>query len=89
MPITEALSIGVPVIASDLAVFREIAGDVPEFIEPLDGKKWQQVIADYTVAQSVPRAAQLERIKGFKPTTWDQHFQAVDTFLQRLERSAP
>ena len=89
MPITEALSIGVPVIASDLAVFREIAGDVPEYIEPLDGKKWQQVIADYTSAQSVPRAAQLQRITSFNPTTWDQHFDAVDAFLQRLEQSAP
>jgi glycosyltransferase involved in cell wall biosynthesis len=88
MPITEALSIGVPVIASDLAVFREIAGDVPEFIEPLDGKKWQQVIADYTVAQSVPRAAQLQRIKSFNPTTWSQHFEAVDAFLLRLEQGS-
>jgi glycosyltransferase involved in cell wall biosynthesis len=86
MPITEALSIGVPVIASDLAVFREIAGDVPEYIEPLDGKKWQQVIADYTASTSAPRAAQLQRIKSFSPTTWEQHFTAVDAFLQRLEQ---
>lgn len=88
MPVTEALSIGVPVIASDLAVFREIAGEVPDYIEPLDGKRWQDVIADYTSPQSSARAAQLQRINTFKPSTWEQHFQAVDQFLLRLEQGS-
>jgi hypothetical protein len=78
----------VPVIASDLAVFREIAGDVPEYIEPLDGRRWQEIIADYTHPQSFTRAAQLQRIKSFSPSTWAQHFQAVDAFLLRLEQGA-
>ncbi len=86
MPVTEALSIGVPVIASDLAVFREIAGDVPDYIEPLDGKRWQDVIAAYTSPQSTARAAQLHRINTFRPSTWEQHFLAVDQFLLRLEQ---
>ena len=37
IPVIEALQRGVPVIASDLPVFREIAGDIPLYLDPLDG----------------------------------------------------
>ena len=40
LPLAEALDIGTPVIASDLQVFREIAGDVPDYLDPLDGPAW-------------------------------------------------
>ena len=36
LPLVEALSQGVPVIASDLPVFREIAGDTPDYVGPLE-----------------------------------------------------
>jgi len=45
IPLVEALGLGVPVIASDLPVFREIAGAMPEYLEPLDGPGWQRAIA--------------------------------------------
>ena len=35
LPILEALQLNVPVIASDLAVFKEFAYDVPEYLDPL------------------------------------------------------
>jgi glycosyltransferase involved in cell wall biosynthesis len=85
IPVTEALSIGVPVIASDIEVFRETVGDIPDYAEPLDGKRWEVLIADYAHADSVLRAAQLERLQHFQPTTWTQHLQAVDAFLAQLD----
>ncbi len=36
MPLLEALAFGVPVVASDIAVFREIAGDRVRYVPPLD-----------------------------------------------------
>ncbi|HEU0203317.1 MAG TPA: glycosyltransferase family 1 protein, partial [Burkholderiaceae bacterium] len=35
LPLLEALQAGTPVIASDLPVFREIAGRIPEYVDPL------------------------------------------------------
>ena len=85
MPLTEALSIGVPVIASDLAVFRETSGAVPEYANPLDGKRWQELIVEYAKADSTLRQAQMARIAGFQATTWPQHFARVDGLLEMLD----
>ena len=85
MPLTEALSIGVPVIASDLSVFRETSGTVPEYANPLDGRRWQELIVEYTRPDSVLREAQLARMASFKATTWPQHFERVDALLATLD----
>lgn len=84
MPVVEALSLGVPVIASDLPVFREAAGEVPDYADPLDGRRWMELIAEYAAAQSARRAAQLARISRYRATTWEQHFAIVDDFLREL-----
>jgi glycosyltransferase involved in cell wall biosynthesis len=85
MPLSEARSLGVPAIASNLQVFREVAGEVPEYIDPLDAPRWVEVIGDYAGEQSALRAAQIQRMKGFRPATWEQHFSVVDDFLERLD----
>jgi glycosyltransferase involved in cell wall biosynthesis len=85
LPVIEALSLGVPVIASNLPVFLEIAGHVPEYLDPLDGKAWLACIEDYCLPASPRRAAQLQRMPRFKPPTWRTHFQAVEHLLERLQ----
>lgn len=77
MPVAEALEMGVPVICSDLAALREVGGDVPEYLDPLDGPAWQRAIADYAADGSSRRAAQLSRMTAWRPTTWDDHLDAV------------
>jgi glycosyltransferase involved in cell wall biosynthesis len=84
MPLVEALSLGVPVIASDLPVFAEIAADVPDYIDPLDGRRWREVIEAYSTPQSGPRSAQLERIRRFSVPAWSGHFARVDAFLGQV-----
>jgi hypothetical protein len=86
MPIAEALACGVPVIASDLPVFREFAGEIPEYIAPLDGRRWLEVIRDYAQPASPMRTAQLSRAARFQPPTWNAHFQAVDLLLSPLRK---
>lgn len=84
LPLQEALTLGVPVIASSLPVFREIAGDIVEYIDPLDAKRWAEQIIEYAKPQSVCRAAQMERLQSFKEPTWAEHFTKVDSFLATL-----
>jgi glycosyltransferase involved in cell wall biosynthesis len=84
MPLVEALSLGVPVIASDLSVFEEIAGDVPEYIDPLDGRRWREVIEAYAFQNATLRSAQLARMARFKVPDWSGHFAKVDTLIERI-----
>lgn len=81
LPLTEALGVGVPAIASNLAVFEETAGDIPDYLDPEDDAGWEQAVMDYALPDSARRAAQIERMRGFVPPTWEAHFAAVDTWL--------
>lgn len=84
LPVAEALAAGLPVIASDLPTFREIAGEIPEYADPIDGRRWMELVLDYAAPDSTLRQAQLGRIEGYRSTTWAQHFAIVDEFLARL-----
>jgi glycosyltransferase involved in cell wall biosynthesis len=84
LPVVEALRAGAPVIASDLPVFREIAGDVPDYLDPLDGPAWERAINSYAQENSPARDAQLTRLKGYQAPTWANHFASVDSWLSSL-----
>ncbi|ASL48462.1 D-inositol-3-phosphate glycosyltransferase [Burkholderia sp. AD24] len=84
MPLAEALALNVPVLASDLDVFHEIADHIPEYLDPLDGPGWLARIQSYARADSPERDAQLKRIENFREPTWAEHFEHVDGFLETL-----
>jgi glycosyltransferase involved in cell wall biosynthesis len=84
MPLVEALQAGTPVIASDLAAFREIAGDVPDYLNPVDGIGWKHAVEAYCAAEGGPRAAQLQRLASYRVPSWTAHFAAIDPFLEQL-----
>ncbi len=84
MPLVEALAHGVPVIASDLPVFHEVAGRVPTYLDPIDGPSWARVVQAYARGDSPERKAQLARMRGFHAPTWDEHFAIVEEFLASI-----
>lgn len=84
LPLVEALALGTPVIASDLGVFRETAKDIPEYIDPFDRTGWLGAIEDYTISPENRRARQIERMHDFAPPNWDDHFAAVNAWLEKL-----
>jgi glycosyltransferase involved in cell wall biosynthesis len=86
MPVAEALSVGVPVIASRIPAHEEIAQGVAELLDPLDGPAWLAAIEDYAAEPSPRRAAQLARLAGYRPPTWAAHFDAVRPYV--VDRSA-
>ena len=85
MPLIEALAAGVPVVASDLAVFREFAADIPDYADPLDPQRWLTLIKQYANPASAQRAAQIERMQAFHLPTWQQHFALLESLLSRLD----
>ncbi|MBL8525313.1 MAG: glycosyltransferase, partial [Betaproteobacteria bacterium] len=87
LPLAEALAAGVPAIVSDIAVFREHGGDVPEYVDPLDGPGWKSAILQYAKVDSPQRAAQLERMKHWRPHTWQTHFETVQSVLETVAQS--
>jgi glycosyltransferase involved in cell wall biosynthesis len=85
LPLAEALALGVPAIVSDLPAFRELAGDIPEYADPRDSRRWSELIVEYARVDSGSRAAQLRRLAGFRAPTWEGHFEQVDAFLASLD----
>ena len=84
LPLVEALGMGVPVIASDLPVFREIGADIPTYLNPRDDRGWESAIMEYSKDTSAARAAQLARLKDFRAPTWPGHFERVEAWLHTL-----
>ena len=84
LPLIEALNSGTPVIASDLAVFREIGQGIPDFLDPIDGPAWERMVLAYAEDGSSQRDAQIERIAGYHAPTWENHFSEVEKWLTTL-----
>ena len=84
LPLVEALGRGVPVIASDLPAFRELAGNIPTYSDPLDSAAWEAAILDYSNPDSAAREAQLQRMKSFRLPDWSSHFAKVERWLDSL-----
>ena len=84
IPLVEALSIGLPVVASDLPVFHEVVGDIPDYLDPLDGEGWKESILAYADVAHPLRLAQLERMHSFKSPSWDKHFLEVERLLEQI-----
>jgi glycosyltransferase involved in cell wall biosynthesis len=80
-PLVEALALGVPVLCSNLAALRENGGDVPEYLDPLDGLGWRSAVIDYALSSSPRRAAQLRRLSGWTAPSWQDHFAAVEALI--------
>jgi glycosyltransferase involved in cell wall biosynthesis len=82
-PLVEALALGVPVLCSNLPALRENGGNVPEYFDPLDGPGWRAAVIDYSLPNSPRRQAQLARLTGWKPATWENHFASVDALIAK------
>ena len=78
IPIIEALTVGTPVLASDIAVHREVAGERARYLHPLDGPSWTAAIEE--LASAPARTVQ----DGYAPPTWEAHFGIVNHVLAGL-----
>jgi glycosyltransferase involved in cell wall biosynthesis len=87
MPVVEALSAGVPVICSDIGAHREVGGDAPDYIDPLDGIGWMRGILAYARPDSPERMAQIARIADWRGPNWRDYFDIVTDMLEEVTAS--
>jgi glycosyltransferase involved in cell wall biosynthesis len=80
-PVVEALACGTPVLCSDIAALREIGGDIPEYLDPLDGPAWRTAVLEYAADPSPRREAQRKRLAVWRLPQWSDHFAAVEALL--------
>jgi glycosyltransferase involved in cell wall biosynthesis len=85
LPLAEALASGVPALCSDIAAFREVGGDVPEYLDPLDLYAWANAVLDYCRPDSARRAAQMRRLSHWHAPRWPEHFTIVEQMLGDLD----
>ncbi len=83
MPVAEALSVGVPVICSDLPALREVGGDVPDYLDPLDGPGWKAAVIDHA-ARGELHAAQIKRLPAWHNPSWDEHMAILSRVIDRM-----
>lgn len=83
LPLVEALKQAVPVIATDLPVFREIAGDIPTYLPAVDRQRWVDTILIYS-EDGAERQRQMRAIDAFRAPEWVTHFALVEEFIETL-----
>lgn len=86
LTVAEALALGVPALCSDLPALREVAGGVPEYLDPRDEPSWHRTILDYSRADSRRRQSQLTRLAAWRAPRWDDHFSLVRPLLNGQSR---
>jgi len=88
MPVAEALSLGTPVLSSDLPALQEVGGTTPDYLDPLDGPGWRALILDHA-AHGPAYRAQLERLPRWRAPTWEAHIAIVARAAAALHARGP
>jgi glycosyltransferase involved in cell wall biosynthesis len=84
LPLVEALSLGTPVIASDIATFREVTCGAATLLSPIDGIAWREAIVALSKQTSPAWQQAKSKVAQFRPLDWAGYFRGVDAFLHAL-----
>ncbi len=87
LPVIEAFMRGTPVIASDIKVLHEVAGDFADYFNPNDSDGFAQCVKNL-LDENIYKSKK-ESIKNFKPYTWDESARdmqkAVESVIKKPE----
>lgn len=80
MPLVEAVAAKIPVMCSDIPAHRESGQELVEYISPLDGERWQELIIKAANSEKF-RLDLVERYKNYKFPNWSDHFNSVEAYM--------
>lgn len=84
IPLVEALTMGTPAIASDIAVFHEASQGYATFCPPDDIDAWERAILAAAALTPDQQAHRRAALAGFTPPTWAAHFAALEETMATL-----
>ena len=82
LPLVEAMSLGVPVVATDAPVFREVTQGRATYHSPHDGEGWRQTILSLADRESPFARESTAAVRRFARPTWARYFDDVGHFLK-------
>lgn len=83
LPVVEALSLGVPTIASNIPVMREVSQGRAILLDPLDAPRWKSTVEQLSTRSTTMRDA-VESARKFQPPEETTYFESVLGFLRSL-----
>jgi glycosyltransferase involved in cell wall biosynthesis len=83
LPLSEALSSGLPVIASDLPCFHEVGQGIPALLAPDDVAGWADLVQDFC-HKGPEHQRQLGLLGSYRTPTWAGHFAAFNQWMDSL-----
>jgi Glycosyl transferases group 1 len=81
LPPVEAAALGVPVIAGDLSVTREVLGDYPVYLNVTDRYSWIETIMRQVAMAKTPQTTMDSERPRVAPPSWVDHFNIVLTVI--------
>ncbi len=87
LPVIEAFQRGTPVVASDIGVLHEVAGDYADYFNPKDKEDFVRCIRKMSenTDEYEKRKKQLE---SFVPFTWDESAEAMENALEKVNEDS-
>ncbi|MCZ8375706.1 MAG: glycosyltransferase family 1 protein [Beijerinckiaceae bacterium] len=85
LPPIEALSVGTPVILSDIPAHRDAAGPYGMFLHPLDAPAWIEAIESLLSDEQL--ATRRQAIDGFTTRRWPDYMSDFNQVLQEFSNS--
>ena len=84
LPLAEALSAGVPALASDIPSHREQAGGRAHLLDPADEDGWFETVAAFADPASDARRSAVERAAAYEPVSAERYLADIEAFLEGL-----
>lgn len=77
LPQIEAAHLGVPLICTDLAIYREVLGTFPVYAQDQTPYSWRQAIEQVLRSDNIGRTGAEKPQEHFVPPDWSTHFNYV------------